>query len=170
MAIDALVEAVARAVPGSEPQTYEMANGHGILVGAGQLVEVLTFLRDDPSTSFDMLVDVTAVDYEASDGVIDVIYSLRSFKHGRRAWVKVKVDAAEPSLPSASALWKSANWAEREVWDMFGVRFEGHPDLRRILLYEEFEGHPLRKSYPYQKRQPLIEERDPIRDPWPGRG
>ena len=82
---------------------------------------------------------------------------------------KAKVDSLSPRLPSACSLWKSANWAEREVWDMFGVVFDGHPDLRRILMYEEFEGHPLRKDYPVDRRQPLVEERDVINDPWPSR-
>ena len=74
-----------------------------------------------------------------------------------------------PTVPSLAGLWQSANWAEREIWDMFGVRFEGHPNLKRILLYEEFVGHPLRKDYPYDRRQPLVDERDPIADPWPSR-
>jgi NADH-quinone oxidoreductase subunit C len=71
--------------------------------------------------------------------------------------------------PSVSSLWKSGNWLEREVWDMFGIKFTDHPDLRRILMYEEFKGYPLRKDYPVNKRQPLVEERDPITNPWPKR-
>ena len=69
-------------------------------------------------------------------------------------------------MPSINTLWKSANWLEREVWDMFGITFRDHPDMRRILMYEEFRGHPLRKDYPVDKRQPLVEERDPIANPW----
>ena len=72
-------------------------------------------------------------------------------------------------MPSVSSLWKAANWLEREAWDMFGIRFADHPDLRRILMYEEFRGHPLRKDYPVAKRQPLVPERDPINNPWPKR-
>ena len=84
--------------------------------------------------------------------------------------MKARVRGATiPRLPSATALWKAADWAEREVWDMFGVRFDGHPNLRRILMYEPFDGHPLQKSYAYDRRQPLVEERDPIANPWPSR-
>ena len=72
----------------------------------------------------------------------------------------------EAWLPSVTELWKAANWLEREVWDMFGVSFRDHPKLTRILMYEEFQGHPLRKDYPVAKRQPLVEERDPIANPW----
>lgn len=70
--------------------------------------------------------------------------------------VKVRIDGKDAVVPSATKLWAVANWFEREVWDMFGIRFDGHPDLKRILMYEEFAGHPLRKDYPYNKRQPLI--------------
>ena len=72
-------------------------------------------------------------------------------------------------MPTVTGLWKAAGWAEREVYDMFGVRFDGHPDLRRILLHEGFEGSPLLQSYPVDERQPLVAERDPIADPWPSK-
>ena len=74
--------------------------------------------------------------------------------------MKVLVDGKAPSVPSLAALWASADWMEREVWDLYGIRFEGHPDLRRILLYDEFEGHPLRKDYPKERRQPLVGPRN----------
>ncbi len=86
----------------------------------------------------------------------DVVYHVYSSVHGHRLRLKVPVATADPVVPSLTGLWHSANWFEREVWDMFGIRFEGHPNLRRILLYEEFKGHPLRKDYPIRKRQPLI--------------
>ena len=82
-----------------------------------------------------------------------------SLAHRRRLRIKLQVDEGEPQVESLASLWGCANWLEREVWDMFGIRFAGHPDLKRILLYEQFEGHPLRKDYPVNKRQPLVEER-----------
>lgn len=86
----------------------------------------------------------------------DVVYHFYSSRHSHRLRVKVPLSSADPSVDSLTGLWRSANWFEREAWDMFGVRFLGHPSLKRILLYEEFQGHPLRKDYPVRKRQPLI--------------
>ena len=85
-----------------------------------------------------------------------VVYHFYSLKHKHRLRLVVPVDEAEAELDSLTSLWAGADWLEREVWDMFGIRFRGHPDLKRILMYEEFEGHPLRKDYPVNKRQPLI--------------
>ncbi len=85
-----------------------------------------------------------------------VVYHFYSLTHKHRLRLAVPVEEAEPELDSLTSLWAGANWLEREVWDMFGIRFQGHPDLKRILMYEEFEGHPLRKDYPVNKRQPLI--------------
>ena len=85
-----------------------------------------------------------------------VVYHFYSLQHKHRLRLVVPVEEAEAELDSVTSLWAGANWLEREVWDMFGIRFQGHPDLKRILMYEEFEGHPLRKDYPVNKRQPLI--------------
>src|SRR5438876_76098 len=109
---------------------------------------------------------LTAVDYLGRTPRFEVVYQLYSLSLNHRLRVKVPVPEDDPVVPTASGVWKSANWAEREAWDMFGIRFAGHPDLRRILMYPEFEGHPLRKDYPVDKRQPLVPERDPVRQPW----
>ncbi len=85
-----------------------------------------------------------------------VVYHFYSLEHKHRLRLVVPVEETEPELDSLTPLWAGANWLEREVWDMFGIRFRGHPDLKRILMYEEFEGHALRKDYPIKKRQPLI--------------
>ena len=86
----------------------------------------------------------------------EVVYHFYSSIHNERLRVKVPVTAADPVVASLTDLWASANWFEREVWDMFGIRFTNHPNLKRILMYEEFKGHPLRKDYPVRKRQPLV--------------
>jgi NADH-quinone oxidoreductase subunit C len=120
------------------------------------LTKVMDFLKNDPRLQFSMLVDITAVDYLGRKPRFDVVYHLLSIPFRRRLRIKVRVEDGEPVVDSLTPLWGDANWLEREVWDMYGVRFTGHPNLRRILLYEEFHGHPLRKDYPIRRRQPLI--------------
>jgi NADH-quinone oxidoreductase subunit C len=138
---------------------------HTLLVDLGALPDVLRFCRDDPALGCDMLMDFTAVDYLMYPGREDaprfeVVYHLYSVPHNHRVRIKAGVDEDDPVVPTAAPLWPIANWLEREVWDMYGIRFEGHPDLRRLLLYEQFEGHPLRKDYPVSRRQPLIGPRN----------
>ncbi len=126
-----------------------------VRVPAERLLEVMEFLQRDPSARFEQLVDVTCVDYlnypEAEDR-FGVIYSLVSITHNHRLWVKVFVNDPEPTVPSVTGLWKGAEWPEREVYDLFGIRFTGHPDLRRILMPQNFTSHPLRKDYPVTGR------------------
>jgi NADH-quinone oxidoreductase subunit C len=141
--------------------THEHHGDHTAVVTAEGIVDALRFCRDEPDLGFDMLMDLTAVDYlkypGREDGPrFDVVYHLYSVTHNHRVRLKVPVEQDAPSVPTATALWPIANWLEREVWDMYGIRFDGHPDLRRLLLYEEFVGHPLRKDYPMERRQPLI--------------
>ena len=121
-------------------------------------VEACQLLRDDPGLRFNFLMDLTAVDYLDFGRVprFEVVYNLYSLMKNLRLRLRVPVPEDDPVVRSVTHLWKAANWAEREVWDMFGIRFEGHPNLKRILMYEEFEGHPLRKDYPVNRRQPLI--------------
>lgn len=131
------------------------------VVAREALLDVLRYCRDEPGLAFEMLMDLTAVDYSRYPGREDgprfeVVYHLYSLTHNHRVRIKVPVGEDDPVVPSATGLWPIANWMEREVWDMFGVRFAGHPDLRRLLLYESFVGHPLRKDYPINRRQPLI--------------
>ena len=130
------------------------------------LADVLRRLRDDAELGFDLLADLTAVDYLGRLPRFEVVYQLQSIAKHHRLRVKVPVDGAEPAVPTASGVWRSALWAEREAFDMFGIHFAGHPDLRRILMYPEFQGHPLRKDYPLNQRWALVPERDPITQPW----
>ena len=120
------------------------------------LTKVIDFLKKEPRLLFDILIDITAVDYKERKPRFDVVYHLMSLPFSKRLRLKVPVGDGEPVVDSLTPWWGSANWLEREVWDMFGIRFAGHPDLKRILMYEEFEGHPLRKDYPVNKRQPRI--------------
>ncbi len=118
-----------------------------------ELFAVLTFLRD--ARAFDFLVDITCVDYlnyRDAENRFGLVYLLANTHSNERITMRVFVNEPDLTVPSAVPLWSGANWMEREVWDMFGIRFEGHPDLRRILLPEEFTAHPLRKDYPLQGR------------------
>jgi NADH-quinone oxidoreductase subunit C len=172
MALDSAEVAarVLEAVPASDARAVADAHSPTIEVGSTEMPEVLAFLRDAPGLEMHLFVDATAIDREAAQGLIEVAYVVRSTRNfGDAIVVKTALDAAEPTMPTASGVYAGANWAEREIFDMFGVVFDGHPDPRRILMYPEFVGHPLRKSYPYQKRQPLTPERDPLSDAWPKR-
>jgi len=120
------------------------------------LPKVIEFLKNDTRLQFNVLIDITALDYPERNPRFDLVYHLLSLPFNRRLRLKVPVGGAEPVVDSLTPWWGSANWLEREVWDMFGIRFAGHPDLKRILMYEQFQGHPLRKDYPINKRQPRI--------------
>jgi len=124
---------------------------HCVRVPSERLIEVMTFLRDDPRCAFEQLCDLTCVDYLDFPKATDrygVTYSLLSIRKEHRLWVKCFANDPAPEVPSVVGLWKGANWLEREVWDLFGVKFTGHPDLRRIMTWEGFKAHPLRKDYP----------------------
>jgi NADH-quinone oxidoreductase subunit C len=122
------------------------------------IIPIATFLKTDPELDFNYLMDLSAVDCLELNKPhrFEVVYHFFSLSKKHRIRLKVPAQAANPEVDSLVSLWPIANWFEREVWDMFGVKFQGHPDLKRILLYEEFEGHPLRRDYPVHKRQPLV--------------
>jgi NADH-quinone oxidoreductase subunit C len=127
-----------------------------------KLTKLLTTCKNSPSLGFNLLADLTAVDWmDLRDERFEVVYQLLSISKLWRVSVKVAVSESNPEIPSVVSLWAGASFMEREVWDMFGIRFQGHPDLRRILMYEEFVGHPLRKDYPVQAKQPRIPLRAP---------
>ncbi|MBI2524544.1 MAG: NADH-quinone oxidoreductase subunit C [Candidatus Rokubacteria bacterium] len=141
--------------------THDERGDHTAVVAREGIIDALGFCRDQPELRFNVLVDLTAVDYLTFPGREDgprfeVVYHLYSIPHNHRLRLKVPVEQDDAVVPTATSLWPIADWLEREVWDMFGIRFAGHPDLRRLLLYEEFEGHPLRKDYPIERRHPLI--------------
>src|SRR5262245_32063296 len=136
--------------------THQFCGDATAIVTREKLLDVCRWLRDDPDLRFEMLMDVTAVDYLGRTPRFEIVYHFYSLSKNHRFRLKVPLEEKDPKLPSVVSLWSGANWLERETYDLYGIVFDGHPDLRRIYLYEEFEGHPLRKDYPKEKRQPLI--------------
>ncbi len=139
------------------------SSDHGdevVSVKRDKLTEIATWLRDDASAAFDAPVFCTCIDNLGDEPRFEVCYQLRSTTHRHRIRVKVPLEEDDLKVASLTALWPGLNWLERECFDMYGVEFEGHPDLRRIYMYEEFVGYPLRKDYPKDKRQPLVRRDD----------
>jgi NADH-quinone oxidoreductase subunit C len=133
--------------------TSEFRNNRRVIVPAERLYELMEYLKT--ACGFDMLAELTAVDYLRYPGARDrfgVVYVLLNTATGLRLVVKTYLNEPDLALPSVFPLWKGADWMEREVYDMYGIVFEGHPDLRRILMPEEFTAHPLRKDYPLRGR------------------
>lgn len=161
-----LMNRIETAFPGKIVEHHSLHGNDTIIINREDALSIFQTLRDDPAFAFNVLTDLTVVDFLAREPRFEVVYHLFSMPRNHRLRVKIRVVEDDAAVPSVSSLWKSANWLEREAWDMFGIRFIDHPDLRRILMYEEFRGHPLRKDYPVSKRQPLVEERDPIANPW----
>ncbi|MFQ6082452.1 MAG: NADH-quinone oxidoreductase subunit C [Candidatus Aminicenantia bacterium] len=133
-----------------------------ILIQREALFEAVKFLKHEEELNYELLLDITCVDLLGLEDTIqtagkdrfEVICHLYSFKLNHRIRLKIRVSESEAWVESLTPLWENANWLEREVFDMFGLKFKNHPDLRRILMYEGFEGYPLRKDYPLKKRQP----------------
>ncbi|MBU8900543.1 NADH-quinone oxidoreductase subunit C [Corallococcus sp. H22C18031201] len=150
----------------------DRAGGAWAVIHADWLPKVAAFLKNDPELNFKLFGSADAVDrlhLAENDPRFEVVYFLYSLTRHEHVRLKVRVSESKAELPSLAPLYRGADWWERFVWDFYGIRFTGHPDLRRILLYEEFQGHPLRKDYALRDRQPLIPER-PIKDIFRGPG
>jgi NADH-quinone oxidoreductase subunit C len=130
-----------------------------VIIGKGALLPVMAYLKAKPE-DYAMLLDLTCVDLRGEEPRFEMVYHLFSLTHNRRLRIKTRLPEEELRIASLTSLWKNANWLEREVYDLFGVHFEGHPDLRRLFMYDGFEGYPLRKDYPLRRRQPLIRLKD----------
>jgi NADH-quinone oxidoreductase subunit C len=166
----AILESVREVLGDAVRDAHDYRGDATILVDREHIAEVLTTLRDHEDLRFNFLIDLTAVDYLGRDPRFEVVYHLASIETElrgsepsrvrRRLRVKTAVPESPCEAPSVVEVWPAANWMEREVWDLYGIRFTGHPDLRRILLYEQFKGHPLRKDYPKERRQPLVGPRN----------
>ena len=160
--------------PDAVTETYTGKGGDDVaLVKKEAIAEVCRFLKEDPELLFDMAPYITAADYMGSEPRFDLVYQMYSTRKNHRIRLRVGVPESDPVVASVTPVWRGANWYERYCWDMYGIRFEGHPDPRRLYMYEEFVGHPLRKDYSLRGRQPLIAERtvdEPFRGPGPTGG
>ena len=146
-ALQDLGNAIRTALP-AEIEEVDVRLGELMLAVRGEaIVRVLTHLRDDPGCLFRMLIDICGVDFPERVQRFDVVYNLLSLKHNRRIRLKVRTDEVTP-VPSVVSVFSAAGWYERETWDLYGVAFSDHPDLRRILTDYGFDGHPLRKDFP----------------------
>ena len=151
------IGALQTALPGAVTQVSYWVGDWTIIVAAARILDVARHLRDAPEAAFDLCSDVTASDWPSRAERFDVIYCLYSTRHRRRLRVKTKVAEDQP-FASVTAVWPAANWLEREVFDMFGVNFTGHPDRRRILMPEDWQGYPQRKDYPLEGPGELLME------------
>jgi NADH-quinone oxidoreductase subunit C len=159
----ALIELVKKSFPDAVLETHSQLGDDTIVLAPGRWKEVCRFLKDNQQSDMNMLTDLTAVDFPDRDPRFEIVAHLYSLTRGHRLRLKARVgdrDGDSVEIDTLTELWASANWLERECFDMFGVKFLGHPDLRRILTYPEFEGHPLRKDYPADRIQPLVQYRD----------
>jgi NADH-quinone oxidoreductase subunit C len=189
MTTPSLTQLIADRFPEAALSSHAYRGDQTVVLRREFLLPAARFVKEDPASRMNFLMDLTAVDYLAygkgprpafftSSGVsvrpasqipdkepwpgppgesrFAVVYHFFSTVHKHRLRLVVPLEEADAEVDSVASLWAGANWLEREVWDMFGIRFHGHPDLRRILMYDEFEGYPLRKDYPVNKRQPLI--------------
>lgn len=172
MSNDAL-DQVASALPEAIVERYFDRSGAPWAVVKPEAIRtVASHLKNHPELDFKLFVSIDAVDrlmLPQNDPRFEVVYFMKSLKRNEHVRLKVRVGGENPELPSISPVFQGANWWERFVFDFYGIKFTGHPDLRRILLYDEFKGHPLRKDYPLRQRQPLIPER-PIKDIFRGPG
>lgn len=136
------------------PQGVELAvEPYGILeatVGSDRILDLLTFLKNDPELVFTFLTDITAVHYPEREKEFTVVYHLHSWTNRLRIRIKAPIGGKHPKIPSATAVWEGANWMERETYDFFGIQFTGHPDLRRILNVDDMEAFPMRKEFPLE--------------------
>ena len=158
---ESLQQAVQQRFPSAVLGQHSQHGDDTLIVNSDSWHAICRFLRDEQA--MDMMMDLTAVDFPEREPRFEVVVHLYSLTRGQRLRLKSRVGTKaghDAEIDSISDLWGSANWMERECYDMFGVRFRGHPDLRRILMYPEFEGHPLRRDYPAQKIQPLVPYRE----------
>jgi NADH-quinone oxidoreductase subunit C len=170
----ALLEMLSARFPEGIRETYSFRGDDVAVIDPAKVVEICNFLKYDPTTDMKLLLSVTAVDYLGETSRFEVVTHMTSLTHHHRLRLRMRAPSNEaPVVPSIANIWRGANWWERQVYDLYGIKFEGHPDLRRLYMPEDWKGHPLRKDYPTKLRQPIIPERgiqDLIRGPGPHPG
>jgi len=155
MDVDRLLASLQQAVPGATLEASASIDLQTTIYASRDDVAALApVLRDAPEFRFSFLAELTAADYWPREPRFEVVYVLVSIEHGLRLRLKVRLPGHDPHVATVSGVWPAANWLEREVWDMFGIAFDGHPDPRRLLMPEDWEGSPLRKDSPVQIRRP----------------
>jgi NADH-quinone oxidoreductase subunit C len=153
---DALVPLLQEVLPRVRFETAPSIDMHPtIYIERDDVAAVMGSLRDHPQLRFTLLAELTAVDYWPREPRFELVYILVSLEHRRRLRVKVRLFGHDAKVGDVSGIWPAADWLEREVWDLFGIVFDGHPDPRRLLMPEDWEGHPLRKDYPVQVKMPV---------------
>jgi NADH-quinone oxidoreductase subunit C len=157
LAVPGFITTLQAAVPGAVTALSYFVGDWTVIVSAAQVLEVMRHLSTAPDAAFDLCSDVTATDWPPRAERFDVVYCLYSTRHRHRVRVKARLADGQP-IASVTPVWRAANWLEREVFDMFGISFTGHPDLRRILMPEEWQGYPQRKDYPLEGPGELLME------------
>jgi NADH-quinone oxidoreductase subunit C len=166
----AVIDALVERFPNVVTDAYEGVGGDDCaFVAKDRIADVCRVLKEDAAFAFDLAPYVTAVDYLGQEPRFEVVYNLYSVRKNARIRLRVKVPEADPAVPSVTPIWRGCDWFERYCFDMYGIRFPGHPDMRRLFMYDEFVGHPLRKDYPLKGRQPLVPERE-VKDIFRGPG
>jgi NADH-quinone oxidoreductase subunit C len=155
MEIEKVINELKRKFPEKIMESYNLFGDDNIIITKDSVLDIVTFLKEKPY-DFAMLLDLTCVDYLGEELRFEMVYHLYSLSNNLRLRIKARIPENDPKIDSLTSLWGNANWLEREVYDMFGIHFNGHPDLRRLFMQYGFEGHPLRKDYPLRKRQSLI--------------
>ena len=155
MEIEKVINELKEKFPEEIKETYNQFGDDNVVISKESVLDIVTFLKDKPY-DFAMLLDLTCVDFTGDELRFEMVYHLYSLSNNLRLRIKVRLPESDLKIDSLTPLWGNANWLEREVYDMFGIHFNGHPDLRRLFMNYGFEGHPLRKDYPLRKRQPII--------------
>lgn len=155
-----VLDALTKKFGGAIEETRSDLGDEVAYVKREKLVEVATWLRDEPAMGFDAPVFCTCIDNIGEEPRFELCYQLRSTQHKHRLRLKIRLGEEDVKSPSLAGVWPGMDWLERETYDMYGIQFTGHPDLRRIYMYEEFVDYPLRKDYPKEKRQPLVRRDD----------